>query len=205
MTLYAAEIWGLTRFQVIESTHLFACKRFLRVSPKTPNLMVYGELGRYPLFVDSMLRVIRYWFKLQKLNLVRLPKQAYEMYRNKIIRNVENQIDKHNWVSTVRHCLDTYGFSDVWLNGGVGNEKAFIQVFKQRLIDCYMQEWSSKLYDSDRYSTYRCFKSLLQPEKYLSDITIITFRTVFVKFRLGLCDINTHKRYTEKNKLLSFL
>lgn len=66
MLLYSAKIWGMSRFQTIESPHLFACKRLLQVSPKSPNLMAYGELGRYPLFVDCILKAIRYWFKLQK-------------------------------------------------------------------------------------------------------------------------------------------
>ena len=35
MLLYAAEIWGLTRYKTVESVHLFACKRLLRVYRKT--------------------------------------------------------------------------------------------------------------------------------------------------------------------------
>ena len=86
LLLYAAEIWGFTRFHSIESPHLFACKRFLNVSPKTPNAMVYGELGRYPLYIDSTLRALKYWFKLQSFFLVRIPRQAYEMDKNRLLR-----------------------------------------------------------------------------------------------------------------------
>ena len=43
MLLYASEMWGTARLNVIESAHLFACKRFLSVSDKTPNHMVYGD------------------------------------------------------------------------------------------------------------------------------------------------------------------
>lgn len=39
-------------------------------------------------------------------------------------------------------------------------------------MDCYKQDWYSKLNGSDRFSKYPSFKSLLQPEKYLSDITL---------------------------------
>ena len=77
MLLYAAEIWGLTRYKKVESVHLFACKRFLRVDKKTPNTLVCGELGRYPLYIDSTIRSVHYWLKLQNMSLNRIPKQAY--------------------------------------------------------------------------------------------------------------------------------
>ena len=94
------------------------------------------------------------------------------MDKNRFLRQSGNESDVHNWVYAVKHCLDVFGFSDVWVNGGVGNERVFLRVFRQRMVDCYMQDWNSKLFESDRFSTYRSFKSLLQPEKYLNDITI---------------------------------
>jgi hypothetical protein len=97
MLLYAAEIWGLARYQSIESVHLFACKRLLNVSIKTPNTMVYGELGRYPLYIDSTLSALRYWFKLKEMYLVRLPKQAFVQDKN---HNLDN---KHSWFSAVKN------------------------------------------------------------------------------------------------------
>ena len=49
--LYRAELWGMDKFDQIERVHLYACKRFLYVLGKTPNDIVYGELGRYPLWI----------------------------------------------------------------------------------------------------------------------------------------------------------
>jgi len=204
LLLYASEIWGFTRFHSIELPHLFACKRFLNVLPKTPNTMIYGELGRYPLYIDSTVRAIKYWFHLQNLLLVRLPRQAYEMDKNRFLRQSGNESDVHNWVYAVKHCLDVFGFSDVWVNGGVGNERVFLRVFRQRMVDCYMQDWNSKLFESDRFSTYRSFKSLLQPEKYLNDITIMKFRNVFIKFRLGIIDLKINKRYQVVSRICPF-
>jgi hypothetical protein len=193
MLLYAAEIWGCTRFQAIESPHVFACKLLLNVSPKTPNTMVYGEVGRYPLYIDSTLRAIKYWLRLMKLPQTRFPLQAYEGDKNRLLSNHSRQSD--TWSYGIKHCLDIFGFSDVWLYGGVGNENIFLMKFKQRMIDCFKQDWSSKLANSDRYAIYRSFKSLFEPEKYLKAITIAKFKNVFVKFRLGIVDINANNRY----------
>ena len=203
LLLYASEIWGFTRFSAIEAAHLFACKLSLRVSPKTPNTMIYGELGRYPLYIDSTISTLRYWFKLQSLLLCRLPRQAYEMEKKSLISKQPSS-EKHSWVFYMKNCFDSFGFSDVWLNGGVGNIQAFLKCFRQRMIDCYLQEWSAKLRDSERYSTYRTFKISLCREMYLSHLTIAKFRNVFVKFRLGISEINNNKRYSLVTKNCPF-
>ena len=38
--------------------------------------MVYGETGRYPLYIDSKIASLRYWLKLGKMPITRFPKQA---------------------------------------------------------------------------------------------------------------------------------
>ena len=63
--LYSSEIWGLQRLENIEIflyffSHLMACKRFLGVPVRTPNKMVYGDLGRFPLFINSYISCIKY-------------------------------------------------------------------------------------------------------------------------------------------------
>lgn len=166
MLLYAAELWGLTKFQCIEAVHLFAYKRLLGVSRKSPNTMIYGETGRYPLFIDTTLKSIKYWFKLQSMHINRFPKQAHLMIVNKIPEFIHGHFNYHNWSYSIKKCFDTFGFSEVWLNGGVGNEVMFLKEFKQRMLDCYMQNWSARLSENDRFTTYRSFKSLFQPEKY---------------------------------------
>ena len=56
-----AEVWGLEAdLKVVERIHLFALKRFLNVSSRTPNVMVYGETGRYPLFVNIFVKSVKY-------------------------------------------------------------------------------------------------------------------------------------------------
>ena len=55
-------------YSIIERVHLFAIKRFLNVSTRTPSALVYGETGRYPLYISIYTRCIKYW-----LNLVRMP------------------------------------------------------------------------------------------------------------------------------------
>ena len=77
--LYSSDIWGLQRLENIEKIHLMACKRFFGVPVRTPNKMVYGDLGRFPLLINSYISSIKYWFRLLEMGNDRLQKAAYEM------------------------------------------------------------------------------------------------------------------------------
>ena len=50
--LYASEIWGFENKNSIERVHLQFCKSILKVRDSTPNFLVCGELGRFPLDND---------------------------------------------------------------------------------------------------------------------------------------------------------
>ena len=126
--LYSSEIWGLHILDSIERVHLMACKRYFGVPSRTPNKMVYGELGRYPLFIASHVRCIKYWFRLLYMEQSRLPNQAYRM----LVNLDEN--GKQCWATEVRELLCKTGFYFVWLQQGVGDVKSFLYVFKQKIV-----------------------------------------------------------------------
>ena len=168
----------------IESVHTFACKRYMNVPPRVPNKFVYGETGRYPLYVNTLVRSISYWLKLQRMELTRLPRQAYLMLCNMDERG------KECWVTHVRNALCWHGFGYVWLQQGVGCEKAFIACFKKRLVDVYQQEWNSSVMCKDMYAHYRSFKTAFEAEPYFQWMNIKCFRDSLIKLRLGILPIN---------------
>jgi hypothetical protein len=168
--LYSSEIWGLCKLQSVERVHMFVCKRFLNVPIKTPNIMIYGELGRYPLYINSYIRCIKYWFRLLQLDNTRLPRQAYEM------QLMLDQAGKKCWASDVRNILGQTGFYIVWLNQGVGDVKGFLGLFKQRLIDMYKQEWCGIVRDKTRYNFYSTVKHVHECEKYILYLDVFLFQ-----------------------------
>jgi hypothetical protein len=54
-------------------------KTILRLKVSTPNFMVYGELGRYPLEIDIKVRMISYWCKLIQGKQSKLSTIAYKL------------------------------------------------------------------------------------------------------------------------------
>lgn len=77
--LYGCEIWGFGKNDIIERVHLKFCKLLLRLKVSTPNFMVYGELGRYPLEIDIKVRMISYWCKLIQGKQSKLSTIAYKL------------------------------------------------------------------------------------------------------------------------------
>ena len=78
-------------YTIIERVHLFAIKRFLNVSTRTPSALVYGETGRYPLYVNTYTTCIKYWLNLVRMPDNRLPSKSYKMFYDLHCKN------KNNW------------------------------------------------------------------------------------------------------------
>ena len=192
---YASEVWGiLDKNTNAEKIHMFACKKFLNVSDRTPNTMVLGELGRYPLFINCYMKAFKYWLRLLKMSNVRLPRQAYTM-----LMTMDSN-GKENWASKIRSTLQQLGFGFVWLTQGVGTERAFLSLLKQRLTDVYSQEWLENLQSSERFNSYSLFKDILSPEIYLEVIEQKRSKDILTKFRLGLTELKVHKNRYSKNR-----
>jgi len=80
MLTYGAEAWGLIAdHTVIERVHLFAIKRLLNISAKTPCALVYGQAGRYPLYIQQYTKCIKYWLKVTRMTEDKIPFKAYKM------------------------------------------------------------------------------------------------------------------------------
>ena len=192
MLLYAAEIWGNSKENITEKVHMFAAKKLLGVSAKTPKAFIYGELNRYPLNIESSLKTVKYWLKLNEMDEDRLPKQA-------LLRELKELNTEHSWGKGVKDLLEKNGFGYVWMNQGVLFKNSFIKTLRQRLVDQYWQNWNSKIKENDRYSTYRNFKENHNREAYLKVITVTKFRKIFTKLRLGILDIKANKKYYDAN------
>ena len=186
---YAAEVWGLAVNSHMEKVHTYAIKRFLAVPIHSSNTVLYGETGRYPLYIRTFVKSIKYWLKLLRLPQSRLCKQAYEMMVTQM------EIGKQNWAYQVKKALSEFGFGIVWLSQGVGNECQFINEFKDRLICSFKQNWHSDMENKEKCSWFFSFKDVFQTEKYLSVVTDKWQRTNYARFRLRTLGFNANKNW----------
>ena len=83
IVLYGAEIWGVDNSSYVKvKLHLFAMKKMLGVGMRTPNDLINGELGRFPIYINAQIRCVRYWLKLTRMSEQRLPFKAYKILCN---------------------------------------------------------------------------------------------------------------------------
>ena len=104
---------------------------------------------------------------------------------------------KRTLASCIRELLFSYGFGYVWV-AQVGNESNFIQLFKTRIKDCYLQIWKSNLDNSPKALHYKYFKPDLCSELYLDIDLSYVLRTTLSSFRCS-----THTLMIEKGRLES--
>ena len=103
--LYACEVIEFDKNDNIEKVHLQFLKNILRVRTTTPNYLVNGELGRFPLAIDIKGRMLSFWNKLISSN----------KFSSKIARLLYNMningTKGFKWITFVKSTFDEIGLS----------------------------------------------------------------------------------------------
>ncbi|XP_045180152.2 uncharacterized protein LOC123539573 isoform X1 [Mercenaria mercenaria] len=179
---YGCEIWGLSKSKQLETLHIKFCKTLLGVRQSTCNVAVYGELGRYPLYINRYVRIVKYWLKLcQSNNIITIVN--FELN--------DSAVGKVNWFTHVKDLLSKYGFLYKW-NDIINNrhlrknvDSVFISMFKQRLIDEFTQEWRNGVNSMEVLTLYKSVKESLKLEPYLNNIVSRNLRIPLTKLRVS--------------------
>ena len=178
--LYGSEVWGFENLDIIESVHLRFCKHILRLKQSTPNFMVLGELGRYPLSVKVKLRMVNFWCRLLDGNINKI---SYLLYKLANI-NYINYGFENKWICFMKSIFDNCGLSNIWLSQDVAAKQWIISSIDLRLKDQFKQNWFADMNISSKGLCYRIFKCDFDMEKYLS-ILPYNLATLFCKYRCG--------------------
>ena len=158
-----------------------------------------GDLARFPIFILTAVRCIKFWLRILRLPEERLTKKAYNM----LIHLQEN--GKKTWTFHVMQLICTNGFGEVWFQQGVGDSGAFLRCFRQRLADQYTQGWATDIETKERFEFYSSRKYIFQSEKYIDYQQKRCFRDSYVQFRLGISPIRVHRMRYRKDVVPSQL
>ena len=119
--LYGSELWGYENRVCIEQIHTYACKRYASAPLKTCNSAIMGDCGRFPLYIYSSKKCVKYWLRILHLPDHRYVRKCYNMLR------LLDSNGKVNWVTRIRMLLSSNGFGYIWENQGVDNESIFLK------------------------------------------------------------------------------
>ena len=169
--LYGCEVWGMGNTSVIERVHLKFCKLLLNLKKSTPDYMIYGELGRFPLDIFIKLRTINYWEKLVTGENKKLPVILYNLVTGSYNGNIA-------WFKNVKSVLDNCGLSNIWNTKYFISKNWLYDTVKLRLTDQFRQTWYATVQNSPKALNYKLFKNSLNFEFYfdiLDDKNIASF------------------------------
>ena len=177
---YSCEVSGFSRADILEKLHLRFCKSVLGVRQSTCNAAVYGELGRYPLYINRYVRIVKYFF-----NLIRNENIILSTITNDAI--CKNNLGPSSWFLNVKNLLSIHGFAYVWDDPTAVNPKHFIPVFKQRLVDEFLQKWYEDIEKGRTFdSLYKHIKTHFTFENYLNTVMSRELRVSLTKFRVSV-------------------
>ena len=193
--LYGCEVWGFSNINIVEKLQLKFCKYILNLNNSTPNYMVYGELGRYPLSINIKVRMVTFW-----ANMIYSNKLCTKLYA--LLQNIDSP-----WMKCIKNIFDECGLSYVWLNHSFYNVHWLKTTVYNILYDQFVQKWHSDIFNSPKALNYRIFKRSHALEKYLLTLPIkkakllCKFRTCNLKLPIEIGRWNNTRREERKCNL----
>ena len=91
-----------------ETVHLSFLKNMLGVKQQTTSVTIYGDTGRYPLFLKQQILALKYWIRL-----ISLPRSCYLRIVYKSLASLDF-IGETNWCSHIRSLLFRTNHREVW-------------------------------------------------------------------------------------------
>lgn len=168
---YGCEIWGFENTNILERIHTDFLRRITKSRKSTPLYMLYGELGRYPLYINIKTRMLQFWNRILSGKQEKIVNMMYS-YISSIDTNSK-------WVTFIENILNETG------NSGLIHHDNNINIrgIKCTLIDQFTQSWNAKMRESSKGKNYNIFKDNIKLEDYFKClpkklyINLVKFRT----------------------------
>ena len=148
VVLYGCEVWAHEGTEVVEKLHLRFCKYILSLNKSTCTNMVYRELGITPLLLHAQSRMVVFWSKnIEPTGQNKLSNVMYQL----LFKLHNDGIFESQWRKTVKHILESCGFSGVWRNQAITcSPENFKKQTQQRLADQSFKKWFAEIYQSNK-------------------------------------------------------
>lgn len=170
---YASEIWGLQRYDKIDTIQNRALRTYLGVHNFAPNIGLNGDCGWTASIVRRKTNAVRFWNRLQKMPTERLTKRVFIWDKCQITMG---------WASDMRILFNEIGLTDVYDN----NQGVAVHNVWSLLHEKFCLNWSQELSKYPKLRTYILFKNTYSVEPYVIKILSRKRRSIMSKLRLGI-------------------
>ena len=120
--LYGSEIWGMPKnldvrkfkndldleqklinYYKCEDLHTMVCRQILGVHKKCSKMTIYGETGRWPLYIDIITNMVKYYNRI-------LEKESSKLLKESLLSNkILSDKGKTNWYSCIVNIIKHIG------------------------------------------------------------------------------------------------
>ena len=176
---YGSEVWAYENLDLVERVHLKFLKFLAGLRNSTPAFMVYGELGRMPLYIKIHKRAVAFWHKLHIHNdVIKLSQMLYKF----IVLDTRVNGNAYPWLSFINRLFNNLGLSYILQNPSGYSTPWLVAKVEQILSDQFSQKWREDILASPKGIYYQHFKQSLKFEPYLLlprtiSQTLLKFRT----------------------------
>ena len=110
---YGCEVWFPGYCDLAQRLQVRFYKLILKLNKSTPTCMVLGEVGKYPVEVHMMTRMLCYWYRLIDLcNRNKLSSVIYHF----TLKMHEHDVAHSSYIECVQKLLSELGLYGIWLN-----------------------------------------------------------------------------------------
>ena len=147
--LYGSEVTGFENHSMLERLCLQFYKIILNVKKTTPNLILYGELGRHPVSIDIKTRMIGFWQRIVNGKPDKISSKLYS-----ILLAMHNRDLFHSkWLMYIKDILNDSGLEHYWLNQT--NVPLHIsKSVKLKLTESHSLSWKEEVFESPKCLNY---------------------------------------------------
>ena len=153
----------------MEKAHSKLRKYSIKVGQKATNSAVMGELVWYPLFLEVLLNMIKYWVRLSKINT-----SSTLLSECLLLSEALHKQNKKSWYASIDTILKYLNVSAKSILTTKRNIKSY---FYSKLKPKYNAVWKTEIFNDrpgkqygNKLRTYRLFKNNFAFESYWSDL-----------------------------------
>lgn len=171
-----------------EKVHTKFLKFVLNVNKFASNVLVRGELGRFPLSLKVFSLSIKYWHKI-----------AIGGSPNILLNHAfhsEMSICSQ-WLESVKYILSMNGLNNILVEPTSVSNPVLYQLARRRLEDQYIQSWFSLVSSNPKYNILNSLKHNYCCSTYLAAVHSPKIRAIFTKLRTNNSILRAYIRSTD--------
>ena len=172
-----------------EKTHIKFCRQILGVHKKSMILPTLGELGRYPLSIEILGRIITFW--------IHILDSKENSYLHSLYKDLYDGDENNKWIKLVELVLKRLGMNHVWINQSTLNVKRLKHTVTKKLEDLYELFWKKQKENTSKLGYYNQITEKYELQPYLKIKMNKKYINAMCKLRISAHDLMIERgRYT---------